>query len=83
MQQDRNFIPNKLITYPMKLLYNALVVYAIFMFYLVTSKPKLMFHDDGSIKQYGSMDGKTLFSLPMVCFGSAIGIYFWLLIHRR
>lgn len=67
----------------MRLLYNALVLYAIFVFYLVTSKPKLFFHDDGSIKQYGSSPGKTLISLPMVCVGSAIGIYSWLSIHRH
>ena len=82
--QDRNFIPDDVITpTPMELVYNALVLYVIFMFYLITSKPRLIFLDDGSIKQYGSGDGKTLISLPMICVGSAVGIYFWLFIHRH
>lgn len=67
----------------MKLLHNALMLYAILMFYLVTSKPKVFFHEDGSIKQYGSASGRTLVSLPMMCVGSAVSIYCWLSIHRH
>ncbi len=67
----------------MKLLHNALILYAVFMFYLASSKPAFFFKNDGSIREYGSSEHQTLVSVPMVCVGSAVGIYFWLFTHHH
>lgn len=66
----------------MNVLQNALLAYAIFVGYILTSKPALMFNKDGTMRQYGSGHGKTLVSFPMVCVIGGLMIYSWLYSRR-
>lgn len=59
-------------------LQNALFVYGVFIVYILISKPSWMFHDTGTIKQYGTGGDKSLLSFPVACVGGALIIYPWI-----
>ena len=58
-------------------LYFSIVLYSISIIFILYTKPKFFFDEDGQMKQTGcGSSNKTIFSFPMYVVGSSIVIYF-------
>lgn len=57
-------------------LYLSLFIYLVVMSFLVFYKPPIMFNSDGSLKDTGLGEGKSIYSFPIISILIAIIIYF-------
>lgn len=55
---------------------NVVVVYIGILILVYVNKPKIMFKEDGEIKNHGLGHDKTLFSFPVFCITLAILVFF-------
>lgn len=56
-------------------IYNAIIIYVIFILILYILKPKFFFNEENQFKSFGINEGETLFTFSSIVIGGAIIIY--------